>query len=382
MKRRSALVGLLALAPTAWVEAAPGRVWSVGVGDSLRQAVAAAADGDTIELEAGDHVGQAAVITQQRLRLRGVGGHARLIANGAHAEGKALLVVRGGQVQIEQLEFRGARVPDGNGAGIRFESGRLHLRHCAFFDNENGLLASNLASAQLVIEACEFGDAPRHEGSLHHLLYVGRIGRLKLEGCRFSGGWRGHLVKSRAARNHILCNQLTDGDNGQASYELDLPNGGLAWVVGNLIEQGRQPQNPSLIAYGAEGRPHAHNALFVAHNSFVNRSGSTATFVRHWPDRLPPDAVLELRNNLCFGPGQTGSGGTPALGNQQRPLVDLDGTRWPRSVLRTAAAALPLVETAPERLGHALHPTHEIEVPLGLRALAPRRQWRPGAFQD
>lgn len=382
MKRRASLACLTALLLPAWASASPGRVWRVRVGDSLRQAVVDAADGDTIELDAGDHVGQAAVITQQRLRLRGVNGRARLIANGAHAEGKALLVVRGGRVEIEHLEFRGARVPDGNGAGIRFESGRLSLRHCAFFDNENGLLASNLASAELAIESCEFGDAPRHEGSLHHLLYVGRIGRLDLRGCRFTAGWRGHLVKSRAARNHILCNQLTDGDTGQASYELDLPNGGLAWVVGNLIEQGPRPQNPTLIAYGAEGRPHVHNALFVSHNSFVNRAAAAATFVRHWPDRLPAGTVLEWHNNLCFGAGQAGSGGAQVQGNQQRALADLDATRWPRAGVHATAAPTARVDTAPERLGQALHPTHEIELPLGLRALGPRRQWRPGAYQD
>ena len=44
--------------------------------------------------------------------------------------------------RIENIEFRGVRVADRNGAGIRFETGRLHVLRCAFFDNENGLLAA------------------------------------------------------------------------------------------------------------------------------------------------------------------------------------------------------------------------------------------------
>jgi hypothetical protein len=47
-----------------------------------------------------------------------------LHADGLHAEGKALVVVRGGRrPRVENIEFRGARVPHGNGAGIRFERG-------------------------------------------------------------------------------------------------------------------------------------------------------------------------------------------------------------------------------------------------------------------
>ncbi len=38
-------------------------------------------------------------------------------------EGKATLVLRGGGATVDGLVFRGIRVPDGNGAGIRIEIG-------------------------------------------------------------------------------------------------------------------------------------------------------------------------------------------------------------------------------------------------------------------
>jgi hypothetical protein len=349
---------------------------------NLAQALASAADGDEIQLLAGDYRGQVGVIEQRRLTLRGVGGRPVLHAEGRHAEGKALLVVRGGQVLIEQIEFRGARVPDGNGAGIRFERGDLTLRRCAFFDNEMGLLSSNTPDAELLIEDCEFGQAPHHEGPLHHLLYVGTMGSLRLSGSRFSGGWRGHLLKSRAARNVIVCNQFVDGDDGEASYELDLPNAGLAWVLGNVIAQGPRPQNTALLAFGAERQLHPDSALFVAHNSFVNGADVPGAFVRQWPERQPAGCVVELRNNLLLGAAIDGSWGRIDHGNVWRPLAERDRSAGAGARLLPTAAALPHVPAAGSGRGLSLVPTHEITLPVGMRPLAARDRWRPGAFQD
>jgi hypothetical protein len=162
--------------------------------------------------------GPRAVITQSRLTLRGVGVRPVLHAAGQNAEGKALIVVRGGDIRIENLEMRGARVASGNGAGIRLEGGRLQVERCAFFDNEMGLLTANRADIELTVHDCEFGEAPRHIGLLHHLLYVGRIGRFEIRGSRLQGGFRGHLIKSRARLNHIHANFAVDDETGEASY--------------------------------------------------------------------------------------------------------------------------------------------------------------------
>jgi hypothetical protein len=396
VRRRASLAALVAAAmPSTPVQA---RVWQVGPDHRLQDAVARARAGDIIELSPGAHHAQTAVITQQQLTLRvaaGAGGRpagrAVLHADGAHAEGKAQLVIRGGDIRVQGLEFRGTRVPDGNGAGIRFERGQLSLVDCGFFDNEMGLLAANRPDASLAIERCDFGLAPHHQGLLHHLLYVGSMHRLSVRGCRFSGGWRGHLLKSRARRNHILCNQLIDGAAGEASYELDLPNGGLAWVVGNQFGQGVQPQNDALIAFGAEAHAHADSALFVAHNSFVNEAAAPATWVRYWPDRLPAAAEVQAKNNLMFGAAApdgavAGSGeGASALlpiGNVWRPLADLDRSAGDLLRLRRDAEPLPDVAPLEPRRGIALSPTHEVVRPYGLRPLPPRDHWRPGALQD
>lgn len=378
MRRRGLLGSAVALA------AAPGRPAShrpVAVGESLARALQAASDHDIVELQAGTHAGQVGIVTQDRLTIRGLGGTAVLHADGAHAEGKAILVVRGGRVLIEDIEFRGARVPHGNGAGIRFERGQLTLRRCRFVDNEMGLLSADRDDAELVIEDCEFGDAPRHDGALHHLLYVGAMRSLALSGSRFWNGWHGHLVKSRAAVNRIVCNQLVDGAQGEASYELEFPNGGLAWVIGNLIAQGPSPQNAALLAYGAEGRAHPACALRVSHNSFVNDGEVPAAFVRHWADRLPTDFVPLCVNNLFVGPWREGEPPPVGAGNAWRPLAAIDRDRWPPVPALHPTATPARVAMAPDIDGASLAPRHAIAFPLGMRPLPPRDHWRPGAFQ-
>jgi len=321
VRRRHALVAGAALAWAAHRAAAQptaGATIRVERGESLSLALDRARAGDTVELAAGDHFGQTGVVDQGALTLRAEpGGRAVLHAGGRHAEGKAIVVVRGGDVRVQGIEFRGARVPNGNGAGIRFERGRLQLAECGFFDNEMGLLSANDGSAELHVDRCEFGEAPRHQGFLHHLLYVGSIRRLELERSRLSGGWRGHLVKCRAREARVRCNRLDDGVGGEASYELEFPNGGLAEVTGNLVVQSMATQNSALLAYGAESPSHDACRLVVANNTFVNEADAPAWFVRTWPERLPPDAVVEVRDNLMIG---AAFDGRVADGNRWLPL--------------------------------------------------------------
>ena len=145
----------------------------VGPGEkitSLSEAARQARDGEVIEIRPGTYRGQPAVWTQDKLIIRGAAERPVMLADGKSAEGKAIWVVRGGRVQIENVEFRGARVPSLNGAGIRFEKGHLVVRNSAFFDNEMGILTANHSDMSLEVVDSEFGDAPHAQGDLHHLL--------------------------------------------------------------------------------------------------------------------------------------------------------------------------------------------------------------------
>lgn len=247
-------------------------VTRVGLSHAIKSIAAAAAmarDGDVFEVEAGDYLGDVAVWTKDNITLRAVGGRVRLKASGMAAEGKAIWVMRGGRITIEGFDFSGAQVPDRNGAGIRLEKGFLTIRDCTFLHNEMGLLTSNDPDAVLVVENSEFAYNQRPDGHNHNL-YVGQIARLTITGSYLHHGHIGHLIKSRAAVSQILNNRLIDGADGTASYELEFPNGGIAYVVDNTIAQSVHTENRHLISFGAEGYKWSRNEIYLANNTLVN----------------------------------------------------------------------------------------------------------------
>lgn len=265
---------------------------------NLAQAAHLAQDNDIVEVDAGDYMGDVAVWTQKRLTIRAVGGRVRLIAQGRSAESKAIWVVRGGKIEVEGFDFSGARVPSRNGAGIRFETGQLTIKDCTFTDNENGILTANQKNAELTIENSEFGHNGYGDGQSHNL-YVGTIARLKVTGSYFHHARVGHLLKSRAAENHIYYNRLTDEMDGRASYELEFPSGGLAYVVGNLIGQSPLTENATMVSFGAEGYLWPRNELYLAGNTLIDSlpRGGRYLVVKPGAD------TIKLVNNELSGNG-------------------------------------------------------------------------------
>lgn len=356
----------------------------VGPGEkvtSITEAAKQARDGDVIEIRAGIYRGQPAVWTQNNLVIRGAGERPVMTADGKSAEGKAIWVVRGGKVRIENIEFRGARVAEQNGAGIRFEKGSLSVMNCGFFDNEMGILTANRSEMNLEVVDSEFGDAPRTQGDLHHLLYVGAIGKFTLKGSRFSNGYLGHLVKSRARENFILYNMLVDGAAGKSSYELEFPNGGIAYVIGNAIGQSAATDNPRIVSYGAEGPRWPENALYMAHNTLIN-DAYAGTFVSVRTDRIGGDVEVWLLNNLTVGPGDLHKPSQGRFdGNRsvaRHELVDLGGIPLKLTSLSPLRGAVRPPGLAPAM---PLLPEAEFVFPIGTRRMQATSLLAPGAYQ-
>ena len=265
--------------------------------------------GSTIEVDSGIYAGDVAVWQKDNITLRAVGGRVRLLANGAAAEGKGIWVVRAKGMRVEGFDFEGAAVPSRNGAGIRLDSGSLTVKDCGFFYNEMGLLTNNEPETVLEVESSEFAHNMRPDGHNHNL-YVGSIARLSVTGSYFHHAYIGHLLKSRAAENYIFYNRLTDEDGGRASYELEFPNGGVVYVVGNQIQQGPSTENRTLISFGAEGYIRAINELYLVGNTlvddFVGRGKWLAIKPPTQRDQNTSSARVTVKavNNLLVGDGQ------------------------------------------------------------------------------
>jgi hypothetical protein len=304
------------------VRLAPALVWllatgasaatlSVGPGKTYAKpcaAFAAAKDGDTVEI-AGNNIykGDVCGIARNNLVIRGVNGRPMIDANGANAMGKATWVVQGNNVTIENVEMYGARVPDQNGAALRLEGTGFTLRQSFLHDNENGILSGVNTASDILIEYSEFGHNGYGDGYSHNL-YVGNVKSLTFRYSYSHDANGGHNLKSRALVNTIYNNRfssLAPGQSGSTaagspSYEIDLPNAGTSYVIGNVIEQPAANSNPNLLAYGEEGASNPGQNLYVVNNTFLNDAGSGGTFVMVGSGVTTP--VL-LQNNIFGGVG-------------------------------------------------------------------------------
>jgi hypothetical protein len=273
---------------------------------TIAQAAAMAKDGDTVVIAPGDYYGDVATWTQDRLTIRaGAGGRVRLIAAGSQADGRGVWVVAGGKVTIEDIDFRGARAPAHDGAGIRLEKGQLLLRRCGFTDNENGVVAVD-GDATLDIENSEFGNNGDGSGATHTLL-VGSIRSLKVSGSYFHHARRGSLLTSRARDNLLVSNRFTDESGGQSGEELAFPGGGVVALVGNIIEQSATTTGPAIISFGADGYTAPVNALYLASNTIVDDRPEGGVLLQ----ARPGERQVQAYNNLLVGTS-TLQGGPPA----------------------------------------------------------------------
>jgi hypothetical protein len=120
------------------LEVGPGKTYATPCA-----AFAAAQAGDVVEIDAagnGTYDGDVCAIGVDDLTVRGVNGLAHVDADGQNAQGKAIWVIQGNDVTLENIELSGAEVPDLNGAGIRAEGTNLTIRGSYFHDNQEGIL--------------------------------------------------------------------------------------------------------------------------------------------------------------------------------------------------------------------------------------------------
>ena len=363
----SAALLLAALSPTvAPAQAGDGpRTWRVGPGRVLATPSAAAAvagDGDTVLIDAATYAGDVATWTQDDLTLRGVGGRPHLRADGQSAQGKAIWVIAGDRTRVDRIEFSGATVPDQNGAGIRQEGTDLTVTRSWFHHHQNGILAGANAESDIVIRRSRFFRSGAGDGYTHNL-YIGAVRSLTVTGSYLWGADVGHELKSRAARNTILGNRITDAD-ATASYSVDLPNGGRSLIAGNVIIQGPRSENSTLVSYGAEGLTGSRE-LWVVNNTLVNRRPA-GTFVA-----VAEGSRVHLVNNLLVGAGDlTAGAGVEARANRRvapAGFVDPDADDFR---LRARSPAVDGGVRVPPRWRarwEYAHPTRQVRRPVAGR---------------
>lgn len=322
------------------------------------EAARIARDGDTIEIDAGVYHNDHVKWQQNNLTIRGMGGLAHMKSKGLIRNGKAIWIINGNNVSIENIEFSGAAVRDRNGAGIRHQGGNLTLKKTFFHDNEFSLLSGKLPKAHIRVESSRFWFQKRKRRHSHGI-YIGQVGKFTLIGSHFKGTDQGHHVKSRALENHIYYNRIEDVPGGNSSRLIDLSNCGLSYIIGNDLHQAKTSENFNAISYGPEGCPRRNEQqmkLFVINNTYVNEAPS-GDFVRNFAG-----GDVLVANNLVMGRGKILKGEGVTKANRQLSRVKWDGRNWlspkPGKVVDKAIELPPAV-------GHALVPTREFVAPVG-----------------
>lgn len=303
------LIAALLLSSTAL--SATAATLSVGPGKTYTkpcQAFAVAKPGDIVEITGNTtYSGDVCAIKTSKLTVRGVNGRPRIDAAGKNALGKGTWVVQGSDVVIDNVEMFGAKVADKNGAALRIEGTNFTLRNAFLHDNENGILTGANAASKILVEYSEFGHNGNGTGQTHNL-YIGKVASLTFQYNFSHDADVGHNLKSRALVNTIAYNRFSSTAPGQAgttasgkpSYEIDLPNAGTSYIIGNVIQQPSVHSNPALVSYGVEGASNPGHDLYVVNNTFLNDDSSRGNFV--FVGKGVTKRIL-LQNNIFAGTG-------------------------------------------------------------------------------
>ena len=326
-------------------DTATGRVLEVGPGKTYSvpsAASAAARSGDVIKISAGDYRGDVTTWNASNLTICGVGGRARIYANGRNAEGKGIWVITGNNITVDSLEFRDATVPDQNGAGIRVSpNASLVVLNSGFYDNQNGILAS-AGTSTIRIDRSEFARNGFGDGYTHNI-YVNQIDRLTVTSSYFHEAKIGHNFKSRARETTIENSYFMDGPTGTSSYLVDFPNGGRVYMRGNMFHKGPNADNSNLVSYGLEGLSNPVTTLELVHNTMaITRSGGAFFRLASGTSsvRLTANLFAGTGNQALFASGYA-SGNAVQVNNVTSLASNIPGATnianpnfWPNSTLQ------------------------------------------------
>lgn len=327
------------------------------------EAAKVASDGTVVLIDAGEYPGGVARWPQDNITVIGVGGRPHIKAAGMAIENRDIWLFEGNDVVVENLEFSGARSSKSqNGAGIRHTGTNLIVRHSFFHDSDNGILTWKGPNGQITIEFSEFARNGYGDGQSHNV-YIGTTERLTFRYNYSHAAKDGHLLKSRARTNDIRYNRLT-GEEGHVSYVVNLPNGGIAYIVGNEIEKAVESRNPYVISFGEEGLTSDENRLFVVNNSVYNRYDKTILV------RNMSETPAIIANNLMGGAtAGLGSGEYKAAGNQAFPYHGMVNPRELNFALQDTASAVDSgMELEDVSEGLPVFPVAEYVHPVSMRA--------------
>ncbi len=264
------------------------------------------ADGDTVQVDANSgtpyNEGNC-VISNNNLTITGVNGRPILDATGV-AINKAIWIVDGHDVVIDNFEFRNASIAGDSGSSsdaeaIRAEEGsgtssggNMTVQRCFIHDNGTGILTDSASGSNdwysssnfFKFQYDEFGFNGANDGNSDtHNIYLGSD-TVDNTTVTFQYSWThdsqgGQLFKDRAPTSNVYYNMIDDTD-GQSNYLMDFPDTGTTYIVGNVIYRTTTPNNQVVVSYGnpsdaSVGFYSGHQDLHFVNNTVMSDPSNT-----------------------------------------------------------------------------------------------------------
>jgi hypothetical protein len=224
------------------------------------------------------------------------------IFDGVPCEDKAVLVLRGQGSVVDGIVFRGLRVSDGNGAGIRTEMGDLTVTNSMFLDSQEGILGGEPTGQKIVIDHTTFSGLGQCDEAPNcsHSIYLANKGSVSVTHSRFERGTGGHYVKLRVPNVSITDNSFDDTAGKKTNYMIDLSEGGTGLIARNAFVQGTAKENRSaLIVIAAEAKTYRSTGLRIEDNDARLSPGDTSS----------PAFVADFTHDrLALGTNRLGNG--------------------------------------------------------------------------
>lgn len=321
---------------------------------TIRSAILASKDRDIIQVDAGDYIGDVATINADNLTIRGVGGRARLFANGVAEAQKGIWVVNGNDFTCENIDFHDCTVVDQNGSGIRGDgAGLLWVKRCGFFNNDDGILTGG--GGTVLIEFCEFDSNGWGDGQSHNV-YIYTHQLVTVRDSYFHSARVGHEFKCRAKETLIERCYLSDGPSGTASYVVNMDNGGRLTMRGCMLYKSNTAQNSFMIFHNTNTWGSSYNSITLEHCTLVHNK-STGSFI----NLASGSTVVTLTACVFASNGRPlVSGATPVQNSNYTTTVNM----FPGASDLTDPDFLPDVSIIPAlQLPSAVVPTYLIDEP-------------------
>lgn len=262
----------------------------------LQRSIDAASANNLMLIRAG-HYEQAAQVNTPGLHIIAEPGAVLL---GKASAGKGALVTNT-DLTLEGVECAWIKVPDGNGACVRQQSGDLTLIGVHFHHAQMGVLTGHEGGRIDIIDSYIHDSGYDEDGNLGHNIYV-NSGILRLvRSWSLSARNEGHEVKSRAKRTEIQ-GSLIASLNGADSRLVDVPSGGVLTIEESVLAKGPHSTNSQLIGYGLEIEQYepsgSDNRITIRHNTiYSDRPGGSKLLQTAYADQVT------VTDNILIGVG-------------------------------------------------------------------------------